>query len=137
MELVAITATLCVTFSLHISLFLWLCLCLCLSRCFIDLSNLRLCAAYGLQSSALTLPRKLGLVEAAPPVRLHLLLHVTSYIKHHPRGGGEGGTKAPGRRGTRQEWVEEGPDASLFFTMDYSKVRRRRPIHNKSIPVGP
>ncbi|XP_009628025.1 uncharacterized protein LOC107812766 isoform X2 [Nicotiana tabacum] len=36
------------------------------------------------------------------------------------------------RKGTRQEWVE-GKDTSDFFTMDYHWVRRRRPIHNKSI----
>ncbi|EEF47693.1 hypothetical protein RCOM_1466910 [Ricinus communis] len=39
-------------------------------------------------------------------------------------------------RGTRQEWAE-GTDTSQFLTMDYSHVRRRRPIHNKSLPVGP
>ncbi|XP_049364961.1 uncharacterized protein LOC125829810 [Solanum verrucosum] len=36
------------------------------------------------------------------------------------------------RKGTRQEWVE-GKDTSDFYTMDYHWVRRRRPIHNKSI----
>ena len=41
-----------------------------------------------------------------------------------------------GRGGTMQEWME-GADMSQFFTMDYSHVRRRRPIHNKSVPVGP
>ncbi|XP_040940696.1 protein GOLVEN 6 [Gossypium hirsutum] len=40
-------------------------------------------------------------------------------------------------RGTRQEWMESGTDISQYFTMDYSHVRRRRPIHNKSLPVGP
>ena len=38
--------------------------------------------------------------------------------------------------GTMQEWMERA-DLSQFFTMDYSQVRRRRPIHNKSLPVGP
>ncbi|XP_031272760.1 probable root meristem growth factor 8 isoform X2 [Pistacia vera] len=41
-----------------------------------------------------------------------------------------------GGKGTRQEWVE-GTDTSQYFTMDYSHVKRRRPIHNKSLPVGP
>ncbi|KAK3039784.1 hypothetical protein RJ639_027097, partial [Escallonia herrerae] len=36
-------------------------------------------------------------------------------------------------KGTWQEWAE-GADASQHFTMDYSHVRRRRPIHNKSVP---
>lgn len=35
-----------------------------------------------------------------------------------------------------QEW-KEGIDPSHFFTMDYSHIRRRRPIHNKSLPVAP
>ncbi|XP_062153850.1 protein GOLVEN 6 [Alnus glutinosa] len=41
-----------------------------------------------------------------------------------------------GSKGTWKEWVEGG-DTSEYFTMDYSKVRRRRPVHNKSLPVGP
>ncbi|KAJ8548048.1 hypothetical protein K7X08_021284 [Anisodus acutangulus] len=44
----------------------------------------------------------------------------------------EGAKKGHSRKGTRQEWVE-GKDTSGFFTMDYHWVRRRRPIHNKSI----
>lgn len=36
-------------------------------------------------------------------------------------------------KGTRQEWMEE----EVAFTMDYHRVRRRRPIHNKQVPVGP
>ncbi|MCD7467947.1 hypothetical protein HAX54_005657 [Datura stramonium] len=45
---------------------------------------------------------------------------------------GEGAKKVHARKGTRQEWVE-GKDTSDFFTMDYHWVRRRRPIHNKSV----
>ncbi|KAK2635987.1 hypothetical protein Ddye_030779 [Dipteronia dyeriana] len=41
-----------------------------------------------------------------------------------------------GSKGTWQEWVE-GTDTSQYFTMDYSHVKRRRPIHNKSLPVAP
>jgi hypothetical protein len=41
------------------------------------------------------------------------------------------------RRSTWQEWMDEGADTSEFHTMDYSLVRRRRPVHNKSMPVGP
>ncbi|KAM4121324.1 hypothetical protein ACJW30_03G199600 [Castanea mollissima] len=40
-------------------------------------------------------------------------------------------------KGTWREWVERGADESEFYTMDYSSVRRRRPIHNKSMPVTP
>ncbi|KAL5725753.1 hypothetical protein ACHQM5_008864 [Ranunculus cassubicifolius] len=43
--------------------------------------------------------------------------------------------KLDGRDGTRQKWVEG--HMWQYFTMDYSRVRRRRPIHNKSIPNGP
>ncbi|KAK4260958.1 hypothetical protein QN277_004015 [Acacia crassicarpa] len=46
------------------------------------------------------------------------------------------GKKKKKKTGTRQEWVE-GEDPSQYFTMDYSRVRRRRPIHNKNIPVAP
>ncbi|KAH1097818.1 hypothetical protein J1N35_014739 [Gossypium stocksii] len=42
-----------------------------------------------------------------------------------------------GNRGRRQQWKEGGPDLSHYLTMDYSNVRRRRPIHNKSFPVAP
>ncbi|KAL4639846.1 uncharacterized protein LOC142626872 [Castanea sativa] len=42
-----------------------------------------------------------------------------------------------GNKGTWREWVERGADESEFYTMDYSSVRRRRPIHNKSMPVTP
>ncbi|QHO42360.1 uncharacterized protein LOC107489602 [Arachis duranensis] len=43
-----------------------------------------------------------------------------------------------GSKGTRQEWTEiRSDDSSQYFTMDYARVRRRRPIHNKKLPVGP
>ncbi|KAJ6432007.1 hypothetical protein OIU84_019301 [Salix udensis] len=51
---------------------------------------------------------------------------------HKEQDGVTGGRPA----GTWREWAE-GTDKSHFFTMDYSLVRRRRPIHNKSLPVGP
>ncbi|KAL1556602.1 hypothetical protein AAHA92_12200 [Salvia divinorum] len=37
------------------------------------------------------------------------------------------------KRGTWREWVES-PNKSEYFTMDYSWVRRRRPIHNNQMP---
>ncbi|XVF43289.1 hypothetical protein PTKIN_Ptkin02bG0028100 [Pterospermum kingtungense] len=89
-----------------------------------------------------TLPRKLRVTEeiavkenraqySGPNSKLqkeHVLGE--SYKKEKARVQGSG-------RGTRQEWVESGADISQFFTMDYSNVRRRRPIHNKSLPVAP
>ncbi|PWA45095.1 hypothetical protein CTI12_AA520610 [Artemisia annua] len=37
-------------------------------------------------------------------------------------------------KGTRQEWLEGSDPTHEFFTMDYGRVKRRRPIHNKSFP---
>ncbi|KAJ4959664.1 hypothetical protein NE237_019574 [Protea cynaroides] len=42
----------------------------------------------------------------------------------------------PGKEGTRQRWIE-GKDMWQFFTMDYSQVRRRQPVHNKAVPTRP
>ncbi|KAL5826204.1 hypothetical protein ACOSQ4_018001 [Xanthoceras sorbifolium] len=41
-----------------------------------------------------------------------------------------------GSKGTWQEWLER-TETSEYFTMDYSHVKRRRPIHNKSLPLAP
>ncbi|CAJ1931817.1 unnamed protein product [Sphenostylis stenocarpa] len=41
-----------------------------------------------------------------------------------------------GKKGTKQEWMEV-DDPSQYLTIDYTRVRRRRPIHNKNLPVGP
>lgn len=32
--------------------------------------------------------------------------------------------------------MQEGSDPTRVFTMDYSPVRKRRPVHNKSIPTA-
>ncbi|XP_057448059.1 uncharacterized protein LOC130739701 [Lotus japonicus] len=42
-----------------------------------------------------------------------------------------------GNKESRQEWIEGEDDTSKYFTMDYHGVRRRRPIHNKHLPVTP
>ncbi|KAL2559149.1 putative root meristem growth factor 8 [Forsythia ovata] len=43
----------------------------------------------------------------------------------------------PGK-GTWKKWTDhQGAKKSEYFTMDYGWVRRRRPIHNKHVPVGP
>ncbi|XP_071926261.1 uncharacterized protein [Coffea arabica] len=41
------------------------------------------------------------------------------------------------RKGTSRQERMEGADAAQFFTMDYMPVRRRRPVHNKFVPVAP
>ncbi|XP_057995719.1 protein GOLVEN 6 [Hevea brasiliensis] len=92
---------------------------------------------------AATLPRKLRVIlnEKAAPVNDHKSQGSTSSdilqrgdISGKPYQKEENVLR--GSRGTRQEWAE-GTDTSQYFTMDYSHVRRRRPIHNKALPVGP
>ncbi|XP_050225592.1 uncharacterized protein LOC126675061 isoform X2 [Mercurialis annua] len=74
-----------------------------------------------------SLPRKLRLLLAPhdPPIYVQAQVHPISNNNHQKH-----------LSGTRQEWVERA-DTSEFFTMDYSRVRRRRPIHNKSLPAAP
>ncbi|KAJ6891344.1 root meristem growth factor 8 [Populus alba x Populus x berolinensis] len=91
-----------------------------------------------------TLPRKLRvLLDQEVAVKSYAARSSTSLHKqkgdnapgkayHKEQNGVHGGRPA----GTWREWVE-GTDTSHFFTMDYTQVRRRRPIHNKSLPVGP
>ncbi|KAI5574090.1 hypothetical protein POPTR_010G138001v4 [Populus trichocarpa] len=92
-----------------------------------------------------TLPRKLRVLldQEAAQVKSYAARSSTSLNKqkgdnapgkayHKEQNGVHGGRPA----GTWREWVE-GTDTSHFFTMDYTQVRRRRPIHNKSLPVGP
>lgn len=57
----------------------------------------------------------------------------TNRLNNKYKNNKEQGVKPGG--GTRQEWVEGG-DTSQYFTMDYSHVKRRRPIHNKSLPAA-
>ncbi|KAK9266763.1 hypothetical protein L1049_006683 [Liquidambar formosana] len=95
--------------------------------------------AHELQHPLPTLPRKLRLA-AEVTVKGYGDKDSTSYSKPKEDFSGKPYHKAPGllhgRGATWREWVE-GTDTSHFFTMDYSSVRRRRPIHNKSLPVGP
>ncbi|KAK4376563.1 hypothetical protein RND71_002859 [Anisodus tanguticus] len=79
-------------------------------------------------------PRKLKFNEQPNQVKsngnqMNLVPMNTATRKEHEP---EGAKMVHARKGTRQEWVE-GKDTSDFFTMDYHWVRRRRPIHNKSI----
>ncbi|XVE91679.1 hypothetical protein REPUB_Repub01dG0031300 [Reevesia pubescens] len=100
--------------------------------------------AKGVQLSAPTLPRKLRFTEevafkgngAQNSISNTEQKEAVSVDKSGKAYQNEQATMH-GSRGTRQQWVEAGPDFSHFFTMDYSHVRRRRPIHNKSLPVGP
>ncbi|KAF5204677.1 hypothetical protein FRX31_005735 [Thalictrum thalictroides] len=88
------------------------------------------------------LPRKLGISIKDPIVKAYVS---EAFIPDINKKGTLPGRAADqtsscrlevdGKRGTRQKWV----DAHMwqYFTMDYSRVRRRRPIHNKSIPHRP
>ncbi|XP_022775752.1 probable root meristem growth factor 8 [Durio zibethinus] len=98
-------------------------------------------AAKGVQLSPPTLPRKLRFTEEVTEKR-NEAQHSISNTKQKDDVSGKTYQKKEatvhGSRGTRQQWMEEGgPDISQYFTMDYSQVKRRRPIHNKSLPVVP
>ncbi|XP_061989876.1 uncharacterized protein LOC133708432 [Rosa rugosa] len=98
------------------------------------------------------LPRKLRLTEIEATVvgqegqdsapnhkkqpKQNVLAAGTKPLIHKEEEGVE--VKHRSSSGTWQEWMESNDeDTSAFFTMDYSKVRRRRPIHNKSLkPKG-
>ncbi|XP_047965559.1 protein GOLVEN 6-like [Salvia hispanica] len=95
---------------------------------------------YGQQKLLVSLPRKLKLLEVAN-------VESSAYNGIMLRKRlleGSAGKKRIGKeeevmttkRGTWREWVES-PNKSEYFTMDYSWVRRRRPIHNKQIPLIP
>ncbi|XP_044494715.1 protein GOLVEN 6-like isoform X1 [Mangifera indica] len=87
------------------------------------------------------LPRKLR-VTAEVTVKQHGAPDTMSSNKQQNEPVHSGKTKNKekgvmhGSKGTWREWVE-GTDTSQYFTMDYSHVKRRRPIHNKALPVGP
>ncbi|RVX06266.1 hypothetical protein CK203_027565 [Vitis vinifera] len=103
-----------------------------------DLISLHLGDAYDLQQHSFSkMPRKFRLIQVKRDGEKD------SMSQHHKKKADFSGKpydKEPGLRrgrgGTMKEWME-GADMSQFFTMDYSHVRRRRPIHNKSVPVGP
>ncbi|KAF7123158.1 hypothetical protein RHSIM_Rhsim12G0071200 [Rhododendron simsii] len=108
--------------------------------------------ALNLRDGFLIPPRKLRLIEEAATTKVdggkellscgasagNYLFFVGTKIrlscpgKHHKKAG-----TTHARGGTRQERAEGGTEASQLFTMDYSHVRRRRPINNKSLPVSP
>ncbi|XP_042020712.1 uncharacterized protein LOC121768311 [Salvia splendens] len=92
---------------------------------------------YGRQ---LSLPRKLKLLEVANVKGLAyngimLQKRLLEDSAGEKRIGKEDEVMTT-KRGTWREWVES-PNKSEYFTMDYSWVRRRRPIHNKHIPLIP
>ncbi|KAL3751480.1 hypothetical protein ACJRO7_012329 [Eucalyptus globulus] len=89
-------------------------------------------------------PRKLRLFEQVTIKGHDKEVSLAAQKQKEDKSGGDGArgrepatmTHGKDQRGTWREWVE-GADPTQYFTMDYSQVRRRRPIHNKSLPVGP
>ncbi|KAJ7943293.1 hypothetical protein O6P43_032869 [Quillaja saponaria] len=86
-----------------------------------------------------TLPRKLRFIEE---VKTSKGIDLTSNKKQKEDLSGKKYPKKQSMmhgisKGTWPEWVEKDETTSQFFTMDYSHVKRRRPIHNKSMPVAP
>ncbi|KAF7132111.1 hypothetical protein RHSIM_Rhsim09G0122000 [Rhododendron simsii] len=129
MELIVITLTLCVSLSV--------------------LLTPSASQQIHVQSSYHTIPRKLRLLEEVRTSTSTFVLILESYGRSHSRGIFYVTGRVPGKQhrkesgmvrgrgsGTMQEW-KEGIDPSHFFTMDYSHVTRRRPIHNKLLPVAP
>ncbi|XP_035540198.1 probable root meristem growth factor 8 [Juglans regia] len=92
-----------------------------------------------LQHSLRPLPRKLRLSEAVKEHGSHDLQ--SHNINRQLEGYVITGKSYAGKEEVEvhgQEWVEGAEsDTSQILTMDYSPVRKRRPIHNKSMPVGP
>ncbi|KAL0408769.1 UNVERIFIED_CONTAM: hypothetical protein Sradi_1811300 [Sesamum radiatum] len=98
----------------------------------------------------LSLPRKLNLQEEAAVKKSsaddedHLprkiLIEASSGKKRQDEKGESmmvhDDEQAAAGRGTWREWAES-PRRSEYFSMDYAWVRRRRPIHNKKIPLVP
>ncbi|KAL4280152.1 hypothetical protein GQ457_03G011510 [Hibiscus cannabinus] len=85
----------------------------------------------------LVVPRKLRFTEELAG-RIHQenisSTKKTEDVSGEIEDGGHAGISKQKEQGRRQQWVGGSGD---YFTTDYSGVRRRCPIHNKSSPVGP
>lgn len=51
------------------------------------------------------------------------------YIGESRKGGEEAAAAAS------EQTMHEGSDLTPLFSMDYTSVRKRRPVHNKSFPT--
>ncbi|KAI3729622.1 hypothetical protein L6452_18283 [Arctium lappa] len=85
------------------------------------------------------LPRKLMVNKKVEGYEAHDLVSYNEQNKassdeSHKKGETEEVVMVHAAKGTRQEWIERSDPTHEFFTMDYSHIRRRRPIHNKSFP---
>ncbi|KAG2706879.1 hypothetical protein I3760_05G122800 [Carya illinoinensis] len=87
------------------------------------------------------LPRKLRLSEAVKEYGSHdLQSHNNRQLEgRYVITGKSYGKEEVEMQHGKQYWAEgaESLDTSQILTMDYFPVRKRRPVHNKSMPVGP
>ncbi|XP_052187770.1 uncharacterized protein LOC127798317 [Diospyros lotus] len=112
-------------------------LCLCLS------ALLPLCSSQQFEvPEAQALPKRLRLTEELATAKMNGDEELMPYNHQKAdlsRKHNEEESRVQARVGTWREWSEMGAGSSEFFTMDYSHVRRRRPIHNKNkrLRAGP
>ncbi|KAL5761576.1 hypothetical protein ACOSP7_017840 [Xanthoceras sorbifolium] len=87
--------------------------------------------------SVSTLPRKLRFTtEVTVKGHEETVSDNKQEVVHGKEKKKEENVMVHGSKGTWQEWLER-TETSEYFTMDYSHVKRRRPIHNKSLPLAP
>ncbi|KAL5213709.1 hypothetical protein ABZP36_002861 [Zizania latifolia] len=63
-------------------------------------------------------------------VRLVALVLLVFFSSSLHQQAGVGAIRLHDRRQHGEQWEEERTQMRSFMTMDYSRVRRRRPIHN-------
>ncbi|CAN1794969.1 hypothetical protein LINPERHAP1_LOCUS20458 [Linum perenne] len=90
----------------------------------------------------LQLPRKLRLMEEVASVEVpqskdKAHLHDVKMYKEEDGASTSGKSYEKKKEEGEGDEEGEGTDTTQYWTMDYSRVRKRRPIHNKSLPRGP
>ncbi|CAL1360096.1 unnamed protein product [Linum trigynum] len=95
--------------------------------------------------SPLLLPRKLRVVEEVAAA-VTIQVHRNDIVGHHQVSTPDpnepkkdhASSSISGKLYNEKKGKEESrTEDQGFFTMDYSHVKKRRPIHNKSFPTGP
>ncbi|CAN0896256.1 hypothetical protein LINGRAHAP2_LOCUS18377 [Linum grandiflorum] len=96
-------------------------------------------------SMLLQLPRKLRLLEEVASIEVdrnnngdHRLHDDNMYKEEDGASTLSGKSYDDKKEKEDEDEEEEGIDTTQYYTtMDYSRVRKRRPIHNKSLPRSP
>ncbi|BAS89758.1 uncharacterized protein [Oryza sativa Japonica Group] len=70
------------------------------------------------------------LLPASGIVRLVALVFLLIFSSSLQQQAGVGAIRLHDRKQHGEQWEEERTQMRSFMTMDYSSVRRRRPIHN-------